>query len=241
MTKSCIYEGRIRHRRFGSPSHSFDLPLYMMYLDLAELPALFEELPFTAYERSAVLSFRRADHFGPPEVALDRAVRQLVKEREGLRLDGPIGLLTHVRCFGHVFNPISLYFCFESDGARCAALVAEVESTPWHEKHLYVLAGAGPRYRCAKALHVSPFLDMNLEYAFRVRGPGRSLVVHIDALQRGEKQFDATLRLQRRELGPTALARMLFTYPLLTVRIVGSIYLHAAALWLKGARFFPHP
>jgi DUF1365 family protein len=186
------------------------------------------------------VSFRRADYLGSPEVPLDRAVRELVRERTGIEVSGPVALLTQLRWLGHVFNPISLYFCFEPDGERIAALVAEVESTPWRERHVYVLPGSGS-YRCDKALHVSPFLDMQLEYAWRVRGPHDSLLVHIDALEEGNKRFDATLRMLRRELTRAQLLYMLVAHPVLTWRIVGGIYLHAAVLWLKRTPFFPHP
>jgi DUF1365 family protein len=205
-----------------------------MYLDLGELAHVRGELPLG-------MRFRRVDHFGPTEVPLDRAVRELVHERAGIALSGPIALLTQVSWLGHVFNPISMYFCFESDGQRLAALVAEVESTPWRERHLYVLPGGGRRYRCDKALHVSPFLDMDQEYAWRVRGPATSLVVHIEALARGERRFDATLRMKRRELSRAYLLRMLLLYPFSSLRVVAAIYLHALVLWLKGARYFAHP
>ena len=86
--------------------------------------------------------FRRADYLGDPAVPLDQAVLDLVEERTGRRPDGPVRLLTSVRTFGHVFNPVSFYYCFDRGGEQVQAVVAEVTNTPWGERHTYALATA---------------------------------------------------------------------------------------------------
>ena len=151
---SCLYEGTVRHRRLTPVAHQFHHSLFMMYLDLDELPTLFRNRWFWSNERANVAVFRRCDHFGDPAVSLDETVRTLVESRTGRRPTGPIRLLTHLRYFGYCFNPLSVYFCFAPDGQSLDIVVAEVSNTPWGERHCYVLPveAARPEKLFASAL-----------------------------------------------------------------------------------------
>ncbi len=128
--RSCIYEGWVRHRRFAVTPNAFRYRLFMMYLDLAELGELFESRWFWSDHRWTLAWFRRDDHFGDPAVPLDQAVRDLVEARLGRRPKGRIGLLTHLRYFGFIMNPVSVFFCHEAGGNRVEAMVLEVQNTP---------------------------------------------------------------------------------------------------------------
>jgi DUF1365 family protein len=247
---SCIYEGRVRHRRFSPVLNSFGYRLFLMYLDLAELPGLFQGRWLWSSESVNVAYFRRRDHLGDPRVPLDRAVRDLVEQKTGTPPKGPIRLLTHFRYFGHCFNPVSFYFCYDQAGAHVETIVAEVHNTPWGEEHCYVLGESldehprkdWKRYRFTKAFHVSPFMEMEILYDWRFKEPGRTIQVHfIDMTAEGKKRFDATLSLERKEMTGPALARVLVVYPFMTVKVVMMIYFQALRLVLKGATFYPHP
>jgi DUF1365 family protein len=253
---SCLYEGRVRHRR-SSPRDEFSYPLYMAYLDLEELPELFDGRWLWSARRPALAWFRRADYLGDPGVPLIEAVRELVYERVGVQADGPIRLLTHMRTFGHCFNPVSFYYCYAASGTRAgevAAVVAEVTNTPWGERHSYVMAvaesadhGSAALMSASfdKQLHVSPLMGMEHTYDWRLTEPSEQLSVHIASQRAGgnstERVFDATLALHRREINRRSLARALVRYPLLTPRIMARIYSHALRLRLRGASYFPHP
>jgi DUF1365 family protein len=241
----------------GSVKDEFCYPLFMAYLDLAELPSCFDGSWLWSARRPALAWFRRADYLGDPDVPLGDAVRELVREQTGMEVDGPIRLLTHLRYFGKCFNPVSFYYCFAGDGERVVAVVADVTNTPWGERHAYVMAVAESadrgtvtlmRARFDKQLHVSPLMGMDHVYDWRLTEPGEQLLVHIeshrtDGSQRpdGESAFDATLSLNRRELTPRALRQALVRYPFLTARILARIYTHALRLKLRGAKYFPHP
>lgn len=253
--RSALYEGTVRHRRLsGTVTDEFRHRLFMAYVDLDELPAL-ESGALCSASRPALARFRREDHLGDPAVALPAAVRALVAERTGRRPpQGPVGLLTHLRCFGHVFNPVSFYWCFgaggDSDG-RAEAVVAHVTNTPWGESHSYVLDAGGDadhgstrlaRASFAKQLHVSPLMAMDQTYELRVTEPGERISVHIESAGRdGAPLFDATLSLGRREWTPQELRRLLARYPLQTVGILARIYGHAARLRARGVAYHPHP
>jgi DUF1365 family protein len=144
VRQSCLYEGSVRHRRMGTVKDEFRYPLFMAYIDLDELPHLFDGRWLWSARRPAVAWFRRADYFGDPSVPLADAVRELVRERTGVQAQGPIRLLTHLRYFGKCFNPVSFYYCFDEPGERVVAVVADVTNTPWGERHAYVMAVADP-------------------------------------------------------------------------------------------------
>lgn len=262
--RSCLYEGSIRHRRMDAVENEFRYPLFMAYLDLSELPTCFDGTWLWSTRRPAPARFRRSDYLGDPDVPLSDAVRELVEERTGVVVTGPIRLLTHLRYFGKSFNPVSFYYCFSEEDSEVVAVVADVTNTPWGERHSYVMPAIAPsdhgtvklmRARLAKQLHVSPLMGMDQIYDWRLTEPGEQLLVHIeshraDDRSRGEKNagdgyqervFDATLSLSRRELTPGALRRALLRYPFLTARILGRIYGHALRLKLRGAPYFPHP
>jgi len=253
---SCLYEGFVRHRRHGSVRNEFRYPLFMAYLDLDELPHLFDGRWLWSARRPALAWFRRADHLGDPSTPLAEAVRALVSgERDGAvaghpAAAGPVRVLTNLRYAGHCFNPITLYYCYERCG-RLHAAVADVTNTPWGERHAYVLPATRTSdhgsARVAhgtmpKRLHVSPLMGMDHLYDWRLTVPGERLAVHIESRgSDGERAFDATLALERRELSGAEMRRALLRYPLLTVRILARIYATAARLRLKGAPYFPNP
>ncbi len=245
MSASCVYEGWVRHRRHSPRRHSFRYPLFLMYLDLEELPQLFDRSLAWSARRPAPVRFRRSDYLGNPRRPLREEVLDLVAERTGHRPAGPVRLLTQLRQYGFSFNPVSFYYCFDRGGEQVEAVAAEVTNTPWGERHAYVLQrnGEGPVLsdQMAKEFHVSPFLGMDGDYQWRVSEPGEALQVQIENHESGLSVFDATLSLQRRPLSPKLLRRLLVRYPAASLAVVARIYLQALLLKLKGVRHFPHP
>jgi len=246
--ESALYEGWVRHRRHAPRPHTFRYRLCLLWLDLAELDRVFARRWLWSVERSNLASFRRADHLGDPAVSLDEAVRQEVARQSGRRPEGPIRLLTHPRYFGYTVNPISLYYCYQANGETLEAIVAEVTNIPWKERHIYVLpmernqgSPERPHFRTPKALHVSPFMPMDLEYVWHLNRPGERLSLHLDDLQDGHKLFDATLDLRRRPLAGGSLVRALLRFPFMTGQVIFGIYWQALRLWLKGLPLFDHP
>lgn len=246
--KSAICEGWVRHRRTRPTRHQFRYPLFMMYLDLGELDEVFRGRWLWSTRRISPLRFRRHDYLGDPDRPLDECVRELVSERTGLQCSGPVHLLTHLRCLGYGFNPVSFYFCHAQDGERLQALVAEVTNTPWGERHAYVLPvegrnHGGGRYRFtnSKEFHVSPFLPMEMRYEWMLLIRGSRMLVHIENHDADGKVFDATLSMRSREVTGLRLAGLLLRYPPMPWRVTAAIHAQAARLWRKGVPIFTHP
>lgn len=244
--ESCLYEGRVWHRRSRPIAHGFSTPLHLLLLDLSELDEVFRGRWLWSTSRPAFARFRRDDHLGDPRVPLDRAVRDLVEERTGRRPQGPIRLLTHLRYAGFGINPVSFHYCYDANGVDLAAIVADVTNTPWNERHAYVLpverAARRLRFETRKELHVSPFHAMALDYRFDFVAPGASLAVRIETTDRDRTPlFDAVLALHRRDITGASLARALCRDPLPTVRVAAGIYWQAFRLHRKRAPYHTHP
>ena len=245
---SAIYEGWVRHRRHAPHAHAFRYRIALLFVDLAELDTLFAGRWLWSARGRALGEFRRGDYLGPTELPLDEAVRRRVAAHTGLRPDGPIRLLTHLRYFGHVFNPVSFYYCYATDGRTLQCIVAEITNTPWQERHAYVLPvdtaqrrGAALHWNFPKAFHVSPFLPLTRDYAWAFTAPGEELRVHMDVLRGEAREFDATLVLRRRPLDGRGLARVLWRYPAMTVQVVAAIHWQALRLWLRRTPVYDHP
>lgn len=243
--KSRLYEGWVRHRRVQPRTHEFSYKVFMPYLCLDELPELFDNNWFWSARRPALARFRREDFLGDPRVPLQQEVRRRIFEETGARHLGPIYLLANLRYFGFSMNPIACYYCFSEDESRLEYLVAEVNNTPWNERHSYVLPGPGQgkwlRTEFDKQFHVSPFNPMAMRYLWRSSTPDKRLVLHMTNTEDGERIFDATLSLSAKPMTSASLNSILWRYPLMTAKVGLAIYWQALRLFLKRIPFHSHP
>lgn len=245
---SCLYEGRVRHRRFEPKAHAFEYPVAYAFLDLDELDTVFEGRWFWSTGRPAPVRFRREDYLGDPRVPLKTAVRECIRRTIGRAPSGPIRLLTHLRHFGFSFNPVSFYYCFSNEDEELDTIVAEITNTPWNERHAYVLPresglpGFEPfHFQFAKVFHVSPFMPMDLQYEWAFGFPDENLTVRMTNRRHDRRIFEAMLALERRPLNAMSCARSLLRYPLTPLKVLGAIYWQALNLYRKGTPFYVHP
>jgi uncharacterized protein len=243
--ESALYVGKLRHRRFSPKVHSFEYPVFLSFLDVDEIPQTLRKSRLTSYERWNVLSYFERDHFGDAR----KSLRQRLEEdaqRRGLTVpDGRIFLLSHLRYFGYVFNPVSFFYFYDRAG-NLQQMMAEVNNT-FGESHNYWLttqnaraAAAARRYTSEKRMHVSPFMGMDLRYDWIFTEPGEKLVAHMNMVQNGKPFFDATLQLTRRDWTSAELRQVVAAYPFMTAKVIGAIHWEALILWLKRVPVFSH-
>jgi len=246
VTASALYIGHVSHRRRRPREHAFRVSTYHVLIDVDELDVLEERLVLFGHRRRAVTRFDDRDHFGP----VDRPVRDKVGDwlaAQGRRLpEGPLRVLTNLRVFGHVFNPVSWWFAHDRDG-RLELVLAEVNNT-FGESHVYVLdvgsdrGGDVVRAGADKVFHVSPFLPVTgLSYRFSVLPPGERVLVHMGVDDDEGRIFDATQDGRRVELDARSLRRALVRYPLVPLVTLLLIHGHALRLWLKRVPFHRKP
>lgn len=242
--QSAIYKGWVEHRRFSPTTHKFRYQVFMMYLDLSELDEVFKGSRCWSVGKSNLAWFKREDYLGDARDPLDLAVRKKVQEETGYYPTGPVRMLTNLRYFGFIFNPITCYYIFNSS-EQLEYVVAEVTNTPWKERVAYVLPCDPLRKRqriyFEKEMHVSPFNPMNIRYEWANNSPAEKLVVHMRNWCEAQKNFDATLSLTRKEISPLSLAKTLAAHPFMTFKVVATIYWQALKLWLKRTPTYSHP
>ena len=237
MTGSALYVGTIRHRRVEPSAHDFRYATYQLLIDLDELPELARRIPFFGYNGPGLTSFHDADHLGGRDVPLRAKLDEWLATRGTSLGDDAVLLLTNARVLGHVFNPVSYFFCLRPDGSL-RRVVAEVNNT-FGDTFCYLLddlesRGNGFETSSRKQLHVSPFIDMEeISYEWLLTPPGPRLTVHIDETRQGRKFFDATLQLERRPLDARSLAKVMLRHPLTPLHTVARIHWQALKLWWK--------
>lgn len=255
---SAIYQGQVRHRRFDGEQQNrllreFNYQVFMVYLDLQELDAVFEKSRWWSRDRFSLAWFRRKDFFDRKDTPLYEAVANLVEEQTGLKPKGAIRMLTNLRYFGFIINPITCYYCFDEAGKNVETIVAEVTNTPWKQRCHYVLPIDEQQQLTnrqavsfSKDMHVSPFQPLNLNYQWFSQSPEKTLAIHIDVekqadkKQQGNKVLDATLNLVRYEMTSANMQRFIWRYPWMTAKVFGAIYWQALRLFVNKYRYFPN-
>lgn len=236
---SAIYVGEVSHRRLRPRVHALRYRIFMLLLDLDELPALARGLRVFSLGRFNLFGFQERDHGDGSATPLRDQIEAQLDAEDLSIAGGPIRLLCLPRVLGYVFNPLSLYFCHRPDGVL-KAIVYEVSST-FGERHSYVIPAeteeGGPiRQRARKRLHVSPFLDMDMDYAFRIVPPGATTTVAIDAHDAEGPILFASFAGDRRPLTDAGLWGAFFTHPLLTLKVMAGIHWEAVRLVAKGIK-----
>ena len=235
--KSCIYQGKVFHKRFAPKQHSFSYNIFFLAIDLDELPVLAKLGRYFKVNQFAPLSFRCSDYLSHQSQISKNDVWSKVVELGGENRQGGVIFIGQIRCFGLYFSPINSYYCYDQEG-RLAYLLAEVSNTPWNQRHYYLIAIDGETV-CDKAFHVSPFMDLAMQYHWRISEPSEHLHLTIENHQQ-DKLFSASVAMKRQAFTNQNLRNNLLAIPWMTVKTLFGIYWQALRLFCKGVPYIAH-
>ncbi len=242
MTVSALYTGLVTHRRSRPAAHFLRYRVFMMLLDLDEAPSLNKRLRLFRFDRRGLLSFHQKDHGDGAPGGL-RAWAETHLRAAGLPTGGAIRVFCMPRVLGYAFNPLTILFCHAPDG-KLRATIYEVNNT-FGQRHAYVLPVEGRQdmvaQECEKAFHVSPFMDMDLRYRFRICPPHEDISVGIQVLDSQGILLAASFNGDRRALTDRAMLREILAMPLQGAKVLAGIHWEAAKLWVKGLKLRPAP
>ena len=230
---SCIYNGIVKHQRFKPVKHSLKYKTFSLLIDLDELESLAKEISIFSLNKFNIFSFYTKDHGERDGSSIKDWVLKNIKKFNINNNITKIKLLCYPRIFGYVFNPLSIFYCYENNNLR--AIFYEVKNT-FNEQHTYIFKIKNDE-KCKKKFYVSPFMDMETYYNFRLLDPKEKLSVFIKQTDKKETILTATQTGDRKELSSKQLIINFFKYPFMTIKIIGSIHYEALLLWKKGAIF----
>lgn len=247
-----FYRGQVFHRRLIDPKYHFQYRVFNLLVDIDHLDALDTRLRFFSHNRFNLFSFYDRDHLlgQKPSNSSPNPLRAWIEE--GLKahgidlMGGRVELFCYPRMLGFVFNPLSVWYCWDNQD-RLQAIVAEVRNT-FGERHCYLLHEPGAEamdltkvYAQTKRFHVSPFLPVSGHYEFRFNNPGERLDIGIVWIDKATRAMIATQRMEQVPIGDQALLKAFVTLPLMTLKVVLAIHWQALKIWLRGGRFHKKP
>lgn len=241
----CIYVGEVMHRRRFPVAYRFRYRVFSLYLDIDRIDAAAAGCRLFSRNRFNLFSFHDRDH-GPRDGSSLRSWAERLLGEAGLPAAGTrIHLLAFPRLLGYAFNPLSLWYVQAGNG-RAVAVLCEVHNT-FGESHTYVLHADGAPLSWpvtgehAKRLHVSPFIDMQAHYHFRLSRPEARLQYAIREYQDGRLLLTAAQTGKRRPLNDRTWLVLAVRMPLMTFKVMAMIHWQALKLWLRQVPFHRKP
>ena len=237
MTSS-IYNGTVIHKRFKPKIHFFKYKVFSLLIDLSELDILDKRINFFSYNKFNLISFFDKDHGERDGSSLIKWVKKNLTDNQIDAEEIKIRLLCYPRILGYVFNPLSVFYIYNNN-EKLISILYEVKNT-FGEQHTYIFKIENDnllQHNCEKKFHVSPFIEMNCNYFFRILKPSEKISVIIDQYQSNEKILFASQDGKRADLTSAELMKSYLKHPLMTFKIISAIHFEAFKLWTKGIKF----
>ena len=236
---SSIYNGKVIHKRFKPKTHYFKYNVFSLLIDLSELEYLNKKIKFFSHNKFNLISFYERDHGNRDDTSLVLWVKKNLEDNNISSKNVKIKLLCYPRILGYVFNPLSVFYIYDIDETlKC--ILYEVKNT-FGEQHTYIFKVDNEQnlyqHNCSKKFHVSPFIEMNCKYFFRLLKPGEKISVIIDQYQADEKILYASQDGKKADFNTKELIKSYLRHPLMNFKIISAIHFEAFKLWLKGIKF----
>lgn len=235
---SSIYNGKVIHKRFKPKTHYFKYNVFSLLIDLSELEYLNKKIKFFSHNKFNLISFYERDHGNRDDTSLVLWVKKNLEDNNISSKNVKIKLLCYPRILGYVFNPLSVFYIYDIDETlKC--ILYEVKNT-FGEQHTYIFKVDNEQnlyqHNCSKKFHVSPFIEMNCKYFFRLLKPGEKISVIIDQYQADEKILYASQDGKKADFNTKELIKSYLRHPLMTFKIISAIHFEAFKLWAKGIK-----
>ena len=238
INSSSIYTGQVIHKRFKPKEHFFKYKVFSLLIDLSEIHLLEKELKLFSYNKFNILSFYDIDHGPRDGTSLINWVKNNLDKNNIDTKEITIKLLCYPRVWGYVFNPLSIFFVYDKN-LNLISILYEVKNT-FGEQHTYVFSidkeNQFLEHTCKKKFHVSPFIEMNCVYYFKILKPENKLSVVINQNDEIGKILFASQDGVRKLLNNKNLLISYLSHPLMSFKIIGAIHFEALKLWLKGVK-----
>ena len=238
INNSCIYIGSVIHKRFKPKKHFFKYNVFSLFLDLDEINELDQKILFFSYNKFNILSFFDKDHGYRDGSSIKDWLIHVLQKKNISTINIKIKILCYPRIFGYVFNPLSIFFIYDAD-SNPIAILYEVKNT-FGEQHTYVfkidIKNKQILNNCKKKFYVSPFMDLESKYFFKVLIPNERLSVIIDQRDKEGKLLFASQDGERVKLSSKNLLKSYLKHPLMTLKIISAIHYEALKLWMKGIK-----
>ena len=239
MINSAIYNGHVIHKRFKPKVHYFKYKVFSLLIDLSELEILDKKVKLFSFNKFNLISFHEKDHGDRDGSSLTSWVKQNLKKNDIQTEDIKIKILCYPRIFGFVFNPLSVFYVYNLQ-SQLISILYEVKNT-FGEQHTYIFKVSKDvnliQNNCSKKFHVSPFIEMNCNYFFRILNPEQKLSIIIDQYDQEGKILFASQDGERSDLTSKNLMNSYLNHPLMTFKIISAIHFEAFKLWIKGIKF----
>ena len=232
---SCIYNGVVTHKRFKPVKHFLKYKTFSFFIDLDEIEKLDKNNIIFSFNKFNIFSFYNRDHGDRDGKSLKNWVMDnLIKFKISENIN-KIKLLCYPRIFGYVFNPLSIFYCYQDE--KLKVIFYEVKNT-FNEQHTYIFRVNDSNIvtqKCKKKFYVSPFMNMDTYYSFKLLNPDEKLSVTIEQTDKKDTILTAVQTGERKDFNLKQLAVNFFRYPLMTIKIISAIHFEALLLWKKGA------
>ena len=236
--KSCIYSGLVTHERFKPKRHFFSYKTFSLLIDLNEIHHLEKKIKFFSYNKFNILSFYNTDHGNRDGSSLIQWAKNSLKKAKINFNMGKVKLLCYPRFFGYVFNPLSIFYCYDKN-LKLKAILYEVKNT-FNEQHTYIFRCSGSSnlilHKCNKKFYVSPFIEMKTFYNFRLLKPEKILNVFIKQRDTEGTLLTACQVGKKIEMSSKNLFFQFLKHPLMSFKVILAIHFEAFRLWIKGVK-----
>lgn len=242
--QNAIYSGFVIHNRLSPKRHIFKYNITMFFLDVDDVENAFAKIPVASVNKFNLISFKRKNYLPSDDAASIREqIIKIINANGYAEVPDKIYILTHVGYFGYCYNPVSFFYCYSKE-EQLIYFLAEVNNTPWNERHVYFkkLDSSEPeiKFNLDKKFHVSPFLPMDMIYKWNIKPPKESASVSMKCFEHNDLLFTASFMLTKKKLSAMNCFKALLQNPLATHLLHYRIYWQALKLLIKRTPFFHH-